>query len=138
MPKPVYIQLLHDASRHPFVPQLTHNRGIKGIVAKELQIEAEHRARLRAVTSKKLSFNIQVQLFYISLFILILLVLWGLGPPEPRCGTAAALVPGAARTAMSHRRSLGTWGRPNRNGPLPPPPWSLEPSAESPCKSNTI
>ena len=30
--------------------------------------------------------------------------------------------PGAARTAMGHRRRRGAWGRPNRNGPPPPPP----------------
>ena len=37
--------------------------------------------------------------------------------------------PGAARTAMGHRRRrCGAWGRPNRNGP-PPPPWGLGPPA---------
>ena len=41
--------------------------------------------------------------------------------------------PGTARTAMGHRRRRGAWGRPNRNGP-PPPPWGLGPSAESPSK----
>ena len=52
MPKPDYVQLLHGTCRHRFFPQLEHFRGMTGIVAKELQIEAEHRARLRAVTSK--------------------------------------------------------------------------------------
>ena len=34
--------------------------------------------------------------------------------------------PGAARTAMGHRRRSVAWGGPQRNGP-PPPPWGLGP-----------
>ena len=43
-------------------------------------------------------------------------------PPQRGLG------PGAARTAMGHRRRRGAWGRPHRNGPLPPP-WGLGLSA---------
>jgi len=40
---------------------------------------------------------------------------WGLGPPAPQWATAAAVGPGAARTAMGHRRRRrGAWGRPQR------------------------
>ena len=40
----------------------------------------------------------------------------GLGPPAPQWATAAAVGPGAARTAMGHRRRRrrGAWGRPQR------------------------
>ena len=37
------------------------------------------------------------------------------GLPEPQWATAAAVRPGAARTAMGHRRRRrGAWGRPHR------------------------
>ena len=36
---------------------------------------------------------------------------------------------GAARTTMGHHHLPGAWGRPNCNGPPPPPPWGIGPSA---------
>ena len=44
------------------------------------------------------------------------LLLEGLGPPAPQWATAAAVGPGAARTAMGHRRRRGAWGRPRGPG----------------------
>ena len=38
----------------------------------------------------------------------------GPGPPKPQLATAVARAPGAARTAMGHRRRRGAWGRPQR------------------------